>query len=168
MAVETVRIQGLEGVLKTLKELPPEVVSKRGGPVRFALRRAAKVIQNEAKANIDKIVIAPNDEGIPTQSTGLLKKNVVVTLSKFKGGIKGEKFVVRVRKKKYPDAKGKGVHTKKVGALLEYGTVKRAPKPWMRPAFEVKKNEALVEFSTQINKKIAQVIKKLEAKNGAK
>ena len=51
MKVE-VKLPGLEGVLDTLKSLPPELVSKRGGPVLAALKKGAKVIQLQEKANL--------------------------------------------------------------------------------------------------------------------
>lgn len=43
------KMEGLEGVLATLKSLPPELVSKGGGPVRFAVRKAANIIRDEAR-----------------------------------------------------------------------------------------------------------------------
>ena len=33
------KLQGVDGVLATLQSLPAEVVSKRGGPVKAALRK---------------------------------------------------------------------------------------------------------------------------------
>lgn len=168
MATEPFRIEGLEGVLETLQELPPEVASKKGGPVRFALRKAAVVLQKEAQQNIAKIIADPNRPNPGRKSTGTLSKNVVVTRSKFKAGINGERFIVRVRRKLYPGQLGRGVTTKKVGALLEYGTERREPMPWMRPAFDTKKREAVATFARELPKKIEAVLKKLERENGVK
>lgn len=169
MAVEAVRIEGLEGVLKTLKSLPPEVVSKRGGPVRFALRKAAVLIQKQAIVNLDHITATPNEGDLPHESTGLLKANVMVTRGKAPAGGKGETFRVRIRNKPYPQVgNAKKVTTAQVGRLLEYGTSKRQPYPWIRPAFESKKNQALSVFTTEVVKKIAQIQKKLERQNGVR
>ena len=52
MAIETTQIEGLAGVLDTLKRLPPEIVSKRGGPVRAALNKAARMIQKQVIVNL--------------------------------------------------------------------------------------------------------------------
>lgn len=162
MALEVVKVEGLKGVLDTLKSLPPEIVSKNGGPVRSALRKAAKVLQAEVQANLQRIIDDPNVNS-DDKSTGLLMKNIVVSRSsKYRSG---EMMVVRVRSKRYPDVKGKPVTTAQVARLLESGTEKRRPYPFVRPAFDSKKEEAVQVFTTDVNKRIASIIKKLERQN---
>jgi len=51
MKVE-VQLEGLQGVLETLKALPSELVSRNGGPVRSALRKGALVIFKQANSNL--------------------------------------------------------------------------------------------------------------------
>jgi hypothetical protein len=51
MKVE-LQLTGLNGVLETLRSLPPEMVSKRGGVALRALRKGANLIRNQAKANL--------------------------------------------------------------------------------------------------------------------
>ena len=165
MARETVRIEGLRGVLDTLRSLPPEVVSKRGGPVRSALRKASKVLVEASQRNIDKIVLEPNADGLPSDSTGLLRANVV-TQRNSRMREKGEQYAVRVRRKRYPDQGGKPVNTRQVGALLEHGTEKRPPMPWMRPAFDAHKHEVLRIFTSEINKQLDRIVRKLARQNG--
>ena len=75
------KVTGLDGVLDMLKKLPPEIVSKRGGPVRAALRKGALVIQKQEKANLQAIISGTNDEG-ERLSTGLLMDNVIVSRGK--------------------------------------------------------------------------------------
>ena len=87
---EGVRIEGLDGIIGMLKQLPPEVVSKRGGPVRAALRKAAVVVQKEAQANVRRIVAEPNIGGRPSRSTGALEKAITVIRRRPRGGINGE------------------------------------------------------------------------------
>lgn len=165
MAREAIRIEGLAGVLETLKQLPPELVSKNGGPVRAALRKAAVIIQKQARANVQAIIDAPNIGGDSRESSGLLKKNIVVTRGRPSGGLKGEVYLVRVRKKKYPQKGGKPVHTAQVGTLLEYGTEKRKPMPWIRPAFDAKKTEAVAVFTRELPRAIDRIVKKLDRQN---
>lgn len=160
---ERVRLDGLEGVLKTLQQLPPEIVSKNGGPVRASLRKAAQVIQRQEIANLDAVIAQQNDDG-EKRSTGLLKANIVLTRGR-RNSFKGESMFVRIRNKKYPATSGKPVTTAQNARLLEYGTEKRAALPFIRPAFEAKKTEALTVFVTEINKRIAAVVKKLEKQN---
>jgi hypothetical protein len=90
MARESVRIEGLDAVVKTLRDLPPELVSKRGGPVRVALQKAAKRIQQDEQANLQQIIDTPNIGEEVSESSGLLKKNVVVKRGRLAGGEKGE------------------------------------------------------------------------------
>lgn len=162
MAVETVKIIGLEGVMKTLKELPPELVSKRGGPVRSALRKASLLLVNEAKANVQKIIDEPNIGG-GNYSTGFLQKNIITARdSKMRGG---ERYYVRVRRKAYPEGRTKKTATG-VGALLERGTERRKPMPWMRPAFDAKKHEVVQFFPQELRKQLDRIVKKLARQNG--
>lgn len=166
MASVSVKIKGLEGVLKTLNELPPEIVSKGGGPVRKALRKAAVVMQKEVKQNLQVIIAQPNVDGEASESTGLLDQNIVITRGKGSQKINGERYTVRVRNKAYTNKKGKRVTTAQNARLLEYGTERRQAHPFIRPAFEAKKGEVLSTFVTEINKDIARIVKKLERQNG--
>lgn len=167
MAVESFRIEGLDGVAKTLRELPPEIVSKHGGPVRKALRKASKVLVDEAKANIQKIVDEPNIDG-QFVSTGLLKNNIITTRNN-KMRDRGERYVVRIRTKKYPkkSPNEKTVTTVQVGRILEAGTEKlNPPKPWLRPAFDAKKTLVVPMFVTELNKNLTRIVNKLAKQNG--
>ena len=167
MAREPFRIEGLEGVLKTLKALPPELVGKNGGPVRVALRKAALIILTEAQANVQGIIDTPNIGGDVAESSGLLKSNIVATRRRMPAGLKGERFAVRVRRKTYPEqGAGKKRTTAQIGALLEQGTERREPMPWMRPAFESKKREAVAVFERELPRAIDRIVKKLARQNG--
>lgn len=165
MARETVRIEGLEGVMKTLSELPPEVVSKNGGPVRSALAKAARMMRDAAQAKLQAIIDMPNVDGLPSESTGLLKQNIAAKRGRLRSE-KGELYSVYIRRKGYPDSKGKRVTTPQVARLLEYGTEKRQPYPFLRPAFEENKMRVLTLFTEELNRKLASIVKKLSLKNG--
>lgn len=166
MAREEFRIEGLEGVMRSLQQLPAEVVSKRGGPVRSALQKAAKAMQVAAQGKLQQIIDTPNAGGVPHESSGLLKKNIVTKRGRLRGGEKGELYSVNVRRKSYPDSKGKRVTTPQVARLLEYGTEKRQPMPFIRPAFEQNKHRVVGIFTSEINKKLGAIWKKLARQNG--
>lgn len=165
MAREVVKIEGLEGVLKTLKELPPEVVSKNGGPVRSALAKAARMMRDKTQENLQAIIDAPNQNAESVVSTGLLKKNIVAKRGRLAGGEKGELYSVTVRRKAYPDTRGKRISTPQVARLLEYGTAKREPLPFMRPAFDSEKSKVISLFVSELNKKLGAIVRKLASKN---
>lgn len=168
MPTETVRLIGLEGVVKTLRELGP-AASKRGGPVRNALRKAAKPIQQQVITNVNGIVAEANADGLPSKSTGLLAANIIITRGKQPPGQNGETVRVRVRSKPYPKerAGSKKVTTAQVSRLLEGGSERmQQPHPHWRPAFDAKKQEAVHVFQTELPKSIAALAKKLAKQNG--
>lgn len=168
MARETVKIEGLDGVLKTLRELPPEIVSKNGGPVRSALSKAANMMLAEAKLNVRKIIDAPNQSG-GDESTGLLLLSLRAKRGRLGGGEKGELYSVGIKQKQmYPakfQDKRNSVSAAKVGRQLEYGTEKRMPMPWLRPAFDAKKGQVITMFVSELNKKLGAIVRKLARKN---
>ncbi len=169
MAIETIRIEGLAGVLDALKRLPPEIVSKAGGPVKLALKKAAEVLRDEARANVQRIIDEPNKDGMPTESIGLLKKSVVAARGKMPTGLKGERYSVRIRKnQKYPESRGEDLTAVQIGRQLEYGTEKRAPYPWLRPAFDAKKTAAVETFTSEMNRRTTAIIKKIDAEANRK
>lgn len=152
MAVQTVHIQGLEEILKTLQALPPEIVSKRGGPVRVALRKAAVVVQREYQANVDRIAT----EGESNESTGTLKKAIIVSRKK-PGNFKGERFWLRIKRgAKNPE----GVTANTYGGVLEWGDQRVPAKAPMRKAWEAKKEAALETFMREMPKAIAAAVKR--------
>lgn len=151
--MESVKIDGLDNVLRTLQKLPADVVSnKRGGVVLQSLRKGAQVLVKEAKSNLDKI---------STPDTGLLKKNVVTRRNrKFAGN--GEHLKVRVSRKKYPGRKqsqGMPDTTLKVGQILEYGSSRQPARPWFRPAFHSKKNEVVKVATDDLKQRIDKLAK---------
>ncbi len=149
---EVVRIEGLSEILETLKRLPPEIVSKRGGPVRVALRKAAVVVQKEYQGNVDRVA----QEGESNESTGALKKAIIVSRKK-PGGFKGERFWVRIKR----SAKNaKGVSPNTYGGVLEFGDQRIPAKSPMRRAWEAKKSEALDTFMREMPKAIEAAVKR--------
>jgi HK97 gp10 family phage protein len=156
---EVVRIHGLVEVQKMLTALPHELKAQGGAAVRNALRKAARVLLVQAKANLQQIIDTPNVDGETSKTTGLLQKNVVVSRGRPTAGT-GEVMLVRVRKKSYPAERGARVSTLRVGSLLEQGTEKRQPMPWMRPAFDTKKEEAVAVFTDDVLKRLRRVYAK--------
>lgn len=165
MAREVVRLEGLAGVLDVLKKLPPEMVSKAGGPVKLSLKEGAAVLLAEAKHNVRLIIDTPNKDG-EDKSTGLLLLSLQAKRSKPSRGQKGEAFLVGIRRnQKYPpnrQSKKGDTTAAQVGRQLEYGTEKRPPMPWIRPAFDVKAGEAARVFVEGVNRRTEALVKKLE------
>lgn len=171
MAVKGVKVLGLTGVLDALRALPAELVSKRGGPVRRALRKAAVPLLDEAKANVRRIIDTPNKEG-DDRSTGLLLLSLAVKRSKMNPGVNGEAVSVAIKRGQfYPQfrqAKTEKVSAAQVGRQLEYGTERRSPMPWLRPAFDAKKQAAVDTFVAEVKQGIEAVKKKMDKIAAAK
>jgi len=153
-----IKLTGLDGVLDLLKSLPPEVVSKKGGPVKNALRNGARVIHREAALNLARSTDALTQDD--ADSTGLLQKNLVVTRGKEPIGTKGERYLVRVRRKSY-QRKGKPVTTLKTAHLLEYGSSQQPAEPWLRPAFAAKAAEAIKTIERDLLTSLNLIVRKL-------
>jgi hypothetical protein len=157
MKVE-LELSGLDGVLDTLKRLPPEIVSKRGGPVKSALRKGAVVIFQQAQMNLYRATV--NVSTGDSEGTGLLLKNLVVTRGKEPIGGKGERYLVRVRRKGY-QRQGEPVTTLKTAQLLEYGSSKQPAEPWLVPAFQAKAAEAIKTIEADLIKSVDSVVRKI-------
>lgn len=160
----SVKITGLDETVAALKALPKELGSKGGGPVRHALHAAATVMRDEA------IRLAPHGE------TGNLKRNIYLYRDRNPKASTGatERYLLGVRK-------GRGQYkatalNKKLGRVggsfvgprgnayywfyVEFGTVKMGGKPFLRPAFESKKNEVVGVFSEDLKKQVASAVAK--------
>lgn len=159
MKVE-MKLVGADNIISLLRSLPAEVVSKRGGPVKLALAKGARLIRDEAKRNLQQAIAENGDV-----SSGLLLDNVVASRGKAIHGSRGERYLVRVRRKTYPDRTGKPVTTHKTANLLEYGSAHQPATPWLRPAVQTKGSEAINVMTADLVARLDRLVKKL-AKQG--
>lgn len=153
-------IEGLNGVLETLRSLPSEVVSKRGGPVKLALAKGARLIRDEEKNRLAASIAINGDE-----STGLLMQNIVATRGKAPSDGKGERYLVRIRRKAYPDKKGSPVTTIKSAHIMEYGSERQVAQPFIRPAFQATAEEAIQTISDDLVARVDKIVTKLSKQN---
>lgn len=158
MATVALEFKGLEGALDMLKSLPPEVVSKRGGPVKSALRKGALVILREAKLNLAHATESLTQDD--SESTGLLLESLIASRGKPPAGEDGERYLIRVKKRPYL-RQGKKVTTLMTARFLEYGTEKQPAEPWLRPAGAKKAQEAIDTMNRELGKGIDRIVKKL-------
>lgn len=158
-------LKGLDGVLRTLQELPPEVVSKAGGPVKRSLRKGALVLLQEAALNLARATdnLSTDDQ----ENTGLLLSALVATRGKAPTGGNGERYLVRVKRLTY-QRPGPATTTLATANLLEYGSEKQPAEPWLRPAFAAKAQQAIQTVETELVKDIDRVVRKLARQNGVR
>jgi HK97 gp10 family phage protein len=164
------KLEGLEGVIDTLKSLPQELVSKRGGVVAKALRKAAIVIRDQEKANLQAHITANAGKswhGVVgwNKPVGLLLQSIVVSRGKapFEGN--GERYLVRVRRRIYSRETIERVNTVQIAQLTEYGREGEPPYPFIRPAVAAKGAEAMRVFERELRASIDAIVARLERKN---
>lgn len=164
MPIDTRTLHGLDDVLARLKALPPEIVSKRGGPVGAGLRKGAQVIQRQAKLNVLAITRDSVAAGyVPTKTL----HDAVVVRRDPRPQLSGanEKYrVVVARSRKYEgrlNTKGKQLTAIMTGRWLEIGTEDQRAEPWLTPAYMSQREKALDTVVTEISKGIDRIVRKL-------
>ena len=176
MTYQAFDIQGLDDVLDRLQALPKEVVQKRGGPVRKVARNAVHIIRDQARRNMERIIAAPNMRTLPDGSripsgddktTGRMVKSIRTVKGRSHKTLNGERYMMLIpRRARYPVSQRTptGMPVAMVGRMLEYGTARRQPMPWSRPAFHAKKMEAVRFVQRQLPIEIDKVVKQLARK----
>lgn len=163
MANESTRIEGLDELLNKLQALPGELASRNGGPVRTALFKAAAVVRDEARNRA------------PVRS-GLMRDNIVAKRNRNPGEHDAtEEYGVGVAagsKRKYANTR-RNRRARKAGEeytapsvafywrFIEFGTAKLAARPFLRPAFDQTKEQALAVFKTELAAGIDRIVRKL-------
>jgi HK97 gp10 family phage protein len=164
--VDSINVKGLRELDRTLKQLPARLGEK---VMRAALRAAGQVIRKDAITRVP-ILKAPSKYRKP----GTVKRAIVIKRSrKDKFGV-----YVTVRGLKAKQIKAfKGGKVNKAAAqnpddpfywlFLEFGTAKLTKTPFLRPAFEAKKFEALRKFEEYCKKRIVKEAEKLARELGS-
>lgn len=157
------KIIGMDGVLATLNSLPAEIVSKRGGPVKLSLAKGARKLRDYAKSNLRRSIATGG-----SRSTGELEKRVIASRGKAPFGGKGERYLVRVKKRDYINADGVRTNPLMTANLLEYGSSHQPATPWLRPAVQQHGGEIITTVTDDLKRRIELTVKKLAAQNKAR
>ena len=157
MSQTSIEIHGLNGVLDMLKSLPPEVVSKRGGPVKASLAKGARFLRDKYKENLRRAIAL----GPTTRSTGELEKHVIASRGKAPSGGKGERYLVRVKKRDYVNADGVRTNPLMTANLLEYGSSHQPATPFARPTVEQNGEAAIRIVTEDLVKRVDKVAQQL-------
>jgi len=157
--VETVRIEGLAQLDRALKELPQRIAN-RG--LRASVYAGAKVIRDEARSRAPK---AAQSLGPKQPPPGTLKRSVIMKHIRELSGGGRQTFYVLVRHgKKYRNQGKRGNLSQDAWywRFVEFGTVKMSARPFLRPAFDMKKNDALTAIKTRLAERIEQAARELK------
>lgn len=165
---ETVTVHGLSGMAARLRALPREIAGRRGGPLRFALFRASKIIKEE--------VIRRAPRGVGTPMPGNLKKQIYLYRDRNPSSHgASERYLLSVRMKRRRVSKkmlsfGAAPARSPLNVIagdayywrfVEFGTVKQPAQSFLRGGFETKKREALSTFVRELDKGITLAANKL-------
>lgn len=154
--VMRVEVAGLKELNARLLALPAEIGNK---PLKMALRKAGKVVQESAKARVRR-------------KTGVLADNIIVAqVRKLPRGEVAVQVTIRARAKKYKDS-ARNRRSGRVGGsyadvgplfyarFLEFGTSKMRPYPFLRPAFEENKTQLPELLRTELSVAIDRYVAK--------
>ena len=160
---ESVKVHGLQELSQTLMKLPAELEKR---VIMGALRAAAQTIRKEAIVRAPVLQIPD-----PRRRAGTLKKNISVR--RVKGETAVYVGVFGASRKKIAAFKasggGKGANNPDdpyYWRWVEFGTKFQPARPFLRPAFEAKKYEALRKFEEYMKKRLAKEAQKLARENG--
>ncbi len=155
------QLRGVDGVLKTLNSLPAEVVSKRGGPVKASLAKGARFLRDRYKEKLHAAI----QGGKTTRSTGGLEERVIASRGKKPHGTKGERYLVRIKKRDYINADGVRTNPLMVANLLERGSSHQPATPFARPTALQHGEEAIRIVTEDLKQRVDKVVAKLAAQN---
>lgn len=164
MAVE---VQGLKELADALRALPTELASKSGGPLAKGLRAAGYVIRDDAKRRAPVLA-----EPAKYRKAGTLKNAIKVRRDRIQAPGAVETFEVYVQKAKGGKRGTYSPDDPYYWRFVEFGTGERHKKsgassgrviarPFLRPAFEAKKEEALRTFEAELAKAIDKANRKV-------
>lgn len=150
MATTTIKVEGLRELGAAMQALGNEVAKRIASGMTSA---AAGVVRKDAIARAPEHDKVHTVDGVEVQP-GNLKKNIVrKKVSKSKTRLTSE-HLVTVRGKR------KDGYAARYGRLQEFGTVHHAPQPFLRPAFDGKKMEAIEAMKKAAGRRIEAVAKK--------
>lgn len=145
-----VKVEGLRELGAAMQALGNEVAKRIASGMTSA---AAGVVRKDAIARAPEHDKVHTVDGVEVQP-GNLKKNIVrKKVSKSKTRLTSE-HLVTVRGKR------KDGYAARYGRLQEFGTVHHAPQPFLRPAFDGKKMEAIDAMKKTAGRRIEAVAKK--------
>lgn len=140
-----VKLEGIDELKRILQALPARI---RGKAIRAALRKAATVIRDDAKARAPVLQAM-----VPYRTPGTVKKRISIRASKFARQAGDEGVFVGVKPlrgradtRRYGKASARNPHDPFYWRFLEFGTRKMGARPFLDPAAKEKGEDAIRIF----------------------
>lgn len=136
------QIVGLDQLLDTMRAFPKELVSSRGGPIRYALQKAGKIMHVAAR------------NAAPVK-TGNLRDSIIQRRgTEAESGPHQEKQFIFVRRG------GANRRSAYYASFQEFGTSKNKATPFMRPAFDQNRWEVIDEFAITLRRTVHRLARR--------
>lgn len=167
---DMVKVTGLDETVKALRALPSEFSGRNGGPVRGALFAATSPMRDEA------VRLAPED-------TGNLKRNIMIVRDRNpRSSNAAERYMIAIRVGRRSNRVKRAYRLGRINSKLraltgtdawygifkEFGTAKMPAEPFLRPAFEARKMQALSVFSVELRKSVNRAVERARRRGGVK
>lgn len=162
MASNRVDIRGVDGIVKTLRSLPAEVVSKNGGPVKLSLAKGARYLRDREREALKRVI---SSDWLDGESTGLLERSIIATRGKAPTGTRGERYLVRIKRAIYKRAASKPVTTQAVAYWKEYGTENQPARSFIRSTVMQHGERTVRIIVDDLRVRIDRTVKKLASQN---
>lgn len=154
------QLNGFKELAEAMRELGPRVAKNY---LRSAVATGAAVIRDEAKMIAP--VSTPGEKSAGQAPSGTLKRAISIKRNRDAKDIFSVKYSVFVR------SAGSQKGVKAYGRLdafyarfVEFGTSKMAPHPFLRPAFDHKKEAAVTAIGVRLDERIQQTAAELSKK----
>lgn len=149
MAVkEVVRVEGFRELERNLRELPKRIAKN---VVKRTLVAAAEPFISQARATAPRL-------------TGRLAESIKISTKLSPRQRRLAQREARARKEKHFSEIHAGASALPHAHLVEYGTFKMRPRPFMRPAWDSNKYQALDIIKNQLGDEIMKAAKRMEAR----
>lgn len=156
---------GLRELQAALKQLPDNIARN---VLRGAVNAGATVFRKEAQSKAP-VYTGPVSQGHPPPGT--LRRSIVQKQIKERSSLLNQVFYVAVRKGKQYQKQGKKGNKSQdayYARFVEFGTSRMPARPFMRPAFEGKKQEATQAIKDYLAARIPAEVQKLPFRMMAK
>ncbi|MDB5992402.1 MAG: hypothetical protein JWQ10_3805 [Herbaspirillum sp.] len=151
-------VQGLRELQEAMKQLPANIAKN---VLRGAVNAGATVIRKEAAARAP-VYTGEVSEGHPPPGT--LKRSLYQKQIREKSSAVLQTFFVGVRQGKSAKKSKKGLIDAWYVRFVEFGTAKMSARPFMRPAFEAKKQAAVQAIKDYLEKRIPDEVEMVRKK----
>jgi len=161
MMADLVHVSGLKELNDALKQLPERIARNA---LRGGVYAGAKVVQGEAKLKAPRYT-GPVSQGHPPPGT--LQRSIIMKQIPEQSSLYKQTFYVTVRQGKQYRNQGKKGNLSQDAfywRFVEFGTAKMSARPFLRPAFEAKKQEAVEAIKNYLGPRIEQEADKLGKK----